>query len=284
MTQHPPIPFEIKRGVFFKLTNLFIMYDQFHEEPEPQFSLWYFLAGRERSDNLRNSQTDHRGIITTGIISLLVAIANTLILGMNIQQYIDYAPVSISLSLITFFFLVFFHRVTFIFSEKKSKSKAIIIGVYILIYGFLCYLSTRVFLYYFLESELSNISKEQSSLNQADALIQLLKSMSTTQSRSIQNMRFLIMSILYLFSLLPLINHLLSNKNQNNQIENQNQLLLQHLQHQLLQKKLEYANLNNVSADPNDPFSISGSHESIDQKRQDLLSEILHLQRAIQLL
>lgn len=260
------------------------MYDQFLEEPESQFSLFYFLAGKERSDNLRNSQTDHRRINTSGIISLLVALANAFILGMNIEKYLDYINISIVLGVIAFLFLVFFHRVTFIFSEKKSKSKAIMIGIYVFIYGFLCYVETRVFLFYFLDSELSLISKEQSSLHQADALIQLLKSMSTTQSRSIQNMRFLIMSILYLFSLLPLINHLLSNKNQNSYLENQNQQLLIHLQAELLQKKLEYANLNSISADPNDPFSISGSHESIEQKRQDLMSEILHLQRAINLL
>ncbi len=253
-----------------------------NQTEEKPFSLWYFLSGRERTDNLRLPVTDHRSIVSTGIISLLCGLTNGLLSGINIDKSISYTGISILLGCITFLFLLFFHRTVFIYSDKNGKSKAMVISMYILVYIFLCYVETRVFLYYYLDTEIAALHKGNSPLKLAEGLIATLRTLNTDQQRSVQNFRFLIFSILLMFSLLPLLGHILSVRARSSSMDTQSQLMIQTLQGKLLEKKMEFANLNSVAPDPNDPFAATGSSEAeLTAKREQILSEILHLQRAI---
>jgi hypothetical protein len=252
-------------------------------QPKP-FSLWYFLAGRERNDSLRFTQKDHRAIITTGVISLLACITNAILLGLTVDKYIEYQSVSILVSSIVLIFLLLFNRTSFIYSEAKSKAKALTIGLFFLIYVFLTFFETRLFLYYYLDKEIHAIGKSDTSLELSESLIIVLQSLNTNQSRSVQSLRFITGFLFFLWSILPIINHLLYNKNQDSKLDSQTQQLLQHLQMRLLEKKMEYANLNSLLPDPNNPFMEESTTEDLENKRQEILAEITHLQRSIELL
>lgn len=273
-------------GELFKTSKSFIMDLQNEIEQQPS-SIWFFLSGNEREiiDLVRLTPSDNRKIVTTGILSLTVGLMNALIIGLNIEKYVNYPLISIILGVITFAFLIHFHRIFFIYSQKKAKSKGVIAGFYILLYAFICFvLEPRLFLYFFLDSEISKVAKEQSSLQVAESLIKVLNSLNTNQTRSVQNLRFLISSILFLFSLLPITSHLLFTRNQDQKIDSQRDKMLQQLQEKLLAKKIEYANLTPVDQDPNDPFMDTTSEEMLNQRKEQLLAEILHIQRSINVL
>lgn len=258
--------------------------ETFDDSQSKPFSLWYFLAGRERNDSLRFTLKDHRAILTTGVISLLACITNSILLTLTIDKYIDYQAVSILVGCIVLFFLLFFNRTVFIYSEAKSKSKAVTIGLFILIYLLITFFETRLFLYYYLDKEIHAIGKSDTSLELSESLIIVLQSLNTNQSRSVQSLRFLIGSLIFLWSMLSVVNHLLYNRNQDCKLDSQTQQLLQHLQGRLLEKKLEYSNLVALPNDPNNPFIDNNSLEDLENKRQEILGEIIHLQRSIELL
>lgn len=251
--------------------------------PKP-FNLWYFLAGRERSDSLRFTQKDNRAIITTGVISLLTCITNAILLGLTIDKYIEYQSVSILLGLVVLFFLLFFNRTVFIYSESKAKSKAVSIGLFVMVCLLLNFQETRLFLYYYLDKEIHALGADFTSLKLSESLILVLQSLNTNQSRSVQSLRFLVGSIFFLWSILPLINHVLYNKNQDAKLDVHTQQLLQHLQMRLLEKKVEYSNLISLAPDPNNPFIDGVSEVDLENKREQILSEINHLERSIELL
>ncbi|MDD2986120.1 MAG: hypothetical protein PHR76_06985 [Flavobacterium sp.] len=246
--------------------------------------MWYFLSGRERTDSLRFTQKDNRAVITTGAISLLASITNAILLGLATDKYIEYQSVSILLGCIIFFFLIFFNRTSFIYSEAKSKSKAIAIGFYVLVYLLLTYQETRLFLYYYLDKEIHALGSSSTSLELSESLVRVLQSLNTNQSRTVQSLRFLIGSIFFLWAILPMLNHLFYNRNQDAKLDAQTQQLLQHLQMRLLEKKMEFSNLNSLTLDPNNPFVEESSQEDLEHKREQVLSEIAHLQRSIDLL
>lgn len=248
------------------------------------FSLLSFLAAQEGKPY---DPIQQRIIQTIGITSLISASSFAVVFTLYLDSYIERLPLTILLGSIFILFCLFINRTIFLFGSGKTKTISIVL--YLLLYLVLSYLLSYYFLYFFIEAEIAKYCKDQTALENAEALIKSLSHLNTKQKHTVSDFRLLITFILWCVSLLPLINFLWFSKSQLNEddFEADNRILIQSIQNKILKKKEEYIHLLSETPENNsdDPFNDNSiDPKSLANKREALLQEILNLERSLQIL
>lgn len=247
-------------------------------------SFLYYLAAQE---NKPFSPIDDRMINSIGVISLISAICYGVVFMLYIDSYLNRLPVTFVLGIIFTLFCLFLNRTLFLFGSGKTKMISIII--YLVFYILLGYTLSYYFLLFYLETEIANYSKNQTQLENFEAIIKVISHLNSKQKSTVSDFRLLITFILWCLSLLPLINYLWFTKNHvdYNNFETQNSAIIDSIQNKILKKKQEYAELisNPYQVNSDDPFNDSPSDsKSLAIKREELMQEIIHLERSLQIL
>lgn len=257
-------------------------------QTEAPFSLWYYLCGRQ--SNLKLPPNEHIALTTTGVVSLMVAVSYAIFCFIFMDKCIGNSTTLLQgfMSLVILVFILYFNRSLFVYIQKRNRTtKWVAISSYLLLYTLISVLAGYLFLFFYLETEISaRLAKNSSSLRQAESLQIVLASLTTEQKYSVESFRWIIGSVFFVWSFLPLLNMLFFIRNANVMIYDQNLQLLQELKFRLLKQKEKYALLGENSVTQEDGLFADEeqSPELIQQQKQDILMQIQHLEESINLL
>lgn len=259
-------------------------------QTEALFSLWYYLCGRQ--SDLKLPPNEHIALTTTGIVSLLVAVSYAIFCFIFMDKCIENSTTLLQafMFLIVLVFILYFNRSLFVYIQKRQNrtTKWVAICSYLLLYTLISVLAGYLFLFFYLETEITaHLSKNSSSLRKAESLQIVLASLTTEQKYSVESFRWIIGSVFFVWSFLPLLNMLFFIRNANVMIYDQNLQLLQELKFRLLKQKEKYALIGETSVTEEDGlFSEQEptSPELIFQQKQEVLMQIQHLEESINLL
>lgn len=258
------------------------------DQTEALFSLWYYLCGRQ--SDLKLPSNEHIALTTTGIVSLLVAVSYAIFCFIFMDKCIENSTTLLQgfMSLVILVFILYFNRSLFVYIQKRNRTtKWVAISSYLLLYILISVLAGYLFLFFYLETEITaHLSKNSSSLRQAESLQIVLASLTNEQRYSVESFRWIIGSVYFVWSFLPLLNMLFFIRNANVMIYDQNLQLLQELKFRLLKQKEKYALLGENSVTQEDGLFADEeqSPELIQQQKQDILMQIQHLEESINLL
>lgn len=258
------------------------------DKTEALFSLWYYLCGRQ--SDLKLPSNEHIALTTTGVVSLMVAISYAIFCYIFMDKSIENATTLLQgfMSLVILVFILYFNRSLFVYIQKRNRTtKWIAISSYLLLYTLISVLAGYLFLFFYLETEIiARLSKNSSSLRQAESLQIVLASLTSEQKYSVESFRWIIGSVFFVWSSLPLLNMLFFIRNANVMFYDQNLQLLQELKFRLLKQKERYALIGETSVTEDDGLfsEQEQSPELIQQQKQEVLAQIQHLEESIKLL
>lgn len=257
-------------------------------QTDAPFSFWYYLCGRQ--SDLKLPPNEHIALTTTGIVSLMVAVSYALFCYIFMDKCIENSTTLLQgfMFLVILVFILYFNRSLFVYIQKRNRTtKWTAISCYLLLYILISILSGYLFLFFYLETEITaRLAQNSSSLRQAESLQIVLASLTTEQKYSVESFRWIIGSVFFVWSSLPLLNMLFFIRNANVMFYDQNLQLLQELKFRLLKQKEKYALIgeNSVTEDDGLFSEQEQSPELIQQQKQEVLAQIQHLEESINLL
>ncbi|MCY1660120.1 hypothetical protein [Chryseobacterium sp. SL1] len=224
-----------------------------------------------------------RKMVAVATMSVVVAVQNGLSLSFYIGLHSGNSMLSVAVFIFGLLLFLMINRMYFISSSKAGSGFKPII-VYMVIYTIIGFLITSsVLCYYFMEPEILEIISYKTSLNQYGGMVQLLEHLSPEQERSYNEYKYTICFISIIIAALPAAaQKLLINHKELFAIEFRNNELRTSLYKRLQQKKTEFANLYEQSAES----SLFGENttvtdDDIRNKKDQLTAEIHHLEHAI---
>lgn len=247
-----------------------------------QHEITGFITGYENISF--GGMAQERKIVALAWISILITIQNALSLALYIKLHVENSMLSVVVFLFGILLFLMVNKMYFISSSKAGsgfKEVLLYMGFYIA----MSYLITSsVLCFFLLETEILEITSSKSTLNKHAGMAKLVEHLSPEQERSYNEFKYTTFFISVIIASLPAITQkLLINHKELFSIENRNNDLRTSLYIKLQQKKSEYAKIYEQPIE-GDLFggSVSSDEEDIQNKKDLLMTEIKHLEDAIQ--
>ncbi|MCQ4140599.1 hypothetical protein [Chryseobacterium sp. EO14] len=227
--------------------------------------------------------SQERRITILAWVSVLIGTQNALALAFYIGLHTENSMLTVVVFLFGSLLFLIINRMYFISSSKTGSGlKAVLIymGIYTVV-SFL--ITSSVLCYYFMEPEILEIISNKTALNRFGAMVQLIEHLSAEQEHSFKEFKYTIFFLATIIAALPVVTQkLLINHKELFAIEARNNELRTSLYKRLQQKKTEFANLYEQSAES----SLFGENatvtdDDIRNKKDQLTAEIQHLEQAI---
>lgn len=251
--------------------------------------LVFFLAGAE---NKLVSQQEKRTILMLAVCSIASATLYAFAFGWIVESKSNFMVLSSAAGLAVFSCLILLNRTTFLFSYKNSKSITFSAIGFIVVHLILSYwIIPQPMTYYFLQADILKNKTTDTAIGEFSAMLRVIEQLNINERRALQHYRFLCSSIVFVFSLLPLLVNYLMLRNETNEIQLKQDFMRKQIEALLVAKKMEYSTLFSVDTTPkpvsDDPFALEDDKPVLtDEQRFEradiLLKEINHLRQSLQ--